>query len=124
MKPQHYPKFQKKLMSQSQGNLWADGRRDTQTVFYRSLSAKTRGTVVLSSLLSIFSALLEDSLFWSYFPHFRVYAQRLEDSSITLFLAVLSPLLSICSAPSRTLGGFFDYAFFNSTIAASEYLCS
>ena len=35
--------------------------------------------VVLSSLPSIFSALLEDSLFWSYFSRFRVSAQRLED---------------------------------------------
>ena len=63
---------------------------------------------VLSLLPSIFSALLEDSLFWSYFPRFRVSAQRLEDSSMTLFfLAVLSPLPSICAAPSRTLGGLF-----------------
>ena len=31
-------------MSQSQENLWADRRRDRQTVFYRTLLAKTRGT--------------------------------------------------------------------------------
>ena len=31
-------------MSQSQENLWADGRRDRQTVFYRTLPAETRGT--------------------------------------------------------------------------------
>ena len=30
-------------MSQSQENLWADGRRDRQTVFY-TLPAETRGT--------------------------------------------------------------------------------
>ena len=31
-------------MSQSQENLRADGRRDRQTVFHRTLPAKTRGT--------------------------------------------------------------------------------
>ena len=31
-------------MSQSQENLWTDGRRDRQTVFYRVLPAETRGT--------------------------------------------------------------------------------
>ena len=31
-------------MSQYQENLWADGTRDRQTVFYRNLPAKTRGT--------------------------------------------------------------------------------
>ena len=31
-------------MSQSQENVWADGRRDRQTVFYRTLPAETRGT--------------------------------------------------------------------------------
>ena len=31
-------------MSQSQENLWADGRRDRQTIFYMTLSAETRGT--------------------------------------------------------------------------------
>ena len=36
--------FRKKLMSQSQENLWADGRRDRQTIFYITLPAKTRGT--------------------------------------------------------------------------------
>ena len=30
-------------MSQSQENLWADGRTDRQTVFYRALPAKIRG---------------------------------------------------------------------------------
>ena len=40
----HYAKFQKKLMSQSQENLWADGRRVRQTVFYRTLPTETRGT--------------------------------------------------------------------------------
>ena len=43
MDPQHYAKFQEKLKSQSQENLWADGRRDRQTVFY-TLPAETRGT--------------------------------------------------------------------------------
>ena len=37
--------FQKKLMGQSQENLWADGRRGRQTVFYRTLSAETRGAI-------------------------------------------------------------------------------
>ena len=121
-------------MSQSQGNLWADGRRDPQTVFHRSLSTKTRGTTkllyrsyvihffyfsgtflaseylfsaprglfilaVLSSLPSIFSALLEDSLFWSYFPRFRVSAQD-------------------------PRGLFDDAFFFSGTFPASEYLRS
>ena len=40
----HYTKFQKKLMSQSQENLWADGRKVRQTVFYRTLPTETRGT--------------------------------------------------------------------------------
>ena len=31
-------------MSQSQENLWADGRRDRQTVFYGTLPAETSGT--------------------------------------------------------------------------------
>ena len=31
-------------MSQSQENLWADGRRDRQTIFYMTLSAEFRGT--------------------------------------------------------------------------------
>ena len=31
-------------MSQSQENLWADGRRDRLSVFYRTLPAKIRGT--------------------------------------------------------------------------------
>ena len=31
-------------MSQSQENLPADGRRDRQTVFYRTFPAETRGT--------------------------------------------------------------------------------
>ena len=31
-------------MSQSQGSLWADGRRDRQTIFYMNLPAATRGT--------------------------------------------------------------------------------
>ena len=56
---------------------------------------------VLSLLPSIFSALLEDSLFWSYFP---------------------------CSeylrSASRTLVGLFDDAFFSGTFPASEYLRS
>ena len=63
---------------------------------------------VLFQLPSIFSALLEDSLFWSYFPRFRVSVQRprgLFDDAF--FLAVLFPLPSICAAPSRTLGGLF-----------------
>ena len=54
---------------------------------------------VLSSLSSIFSALLEDSLFWSSFPT----SEYLRSASRTLrwcfFLAVLFPLLSICAAP-------------------------
>ena len=33
-----------KLMSQSQENLWADGKRDRQTRFYMTLPAETRGT--------------------------------------------------------------------------------
>ena len=36
--------FRKKLMSQSQENLWEDGIRDRQTVFHRTLPTKTRGT--------------------------------------------------------------------------------
>ena len=36
--------FRKKLMSQSQENLWAHARRGRQTVFYRTLPAKTSGT--------------------------------------------------------------------------------
>ena len=31
-------------MSQTQENLWADGRRNRQTVCYRTLSAETRDT--------------------------------------------------------------------------------
>ena len=31
-------------MSPSQKNLWADGRRDRQTVFYKTLPTETRGT--------------------------------------------------------------------------------
>ena len=38
-------------MSQSQENLLADGRRDTQTIFYRTLPAETRGTT--TSLLQV-----------------------------------------------------------------------
>ena len=34
--------FRKKLISQSQKNLQVDGRRDRQTLFYRSLPAKAR----------------------------------------------------------------------------------
>ena len=30
-------------MNQSQENLWADGRRDKQTLSFRTLPAKTRG---------------------------------------------------------------------------------
>ena len=36
--------FRKKLMSQSQENLWAHRRRERQAVFYRTLPAETRGT--------------------------------------------------------------------------------
>ena len=46
MDPQNYAKFQKKLMRQSQENLWADGRRDKQTVFYGALPAETSGTTI------------------------------------------------------------------------------
>ena len=31
-------------MSQFQENLWVDGRRDTQTLFYRAITAETRST--------------------------------------------------------------------------------
>ena len=31
-------------MSQSQENLWGDGRRDRQTIFYMTLPAETRAT--------------------------------------------------------------------------------
>ena len=31
-------------MSESQENLWEDGRRGRQIVFYRTLAAETRGT--------------------------------------------------------------------------------
>ena len=31
-------------MSQSQENLWADGRRDRQTIFYMTLPSENRGT--------------------------------------------------------------------------------
>ena len=54
---------------------------------------------VLFPLPSIFSALLEDSSFWSYFPHFRVSAQG-------------------------PRGLFDDAFFFSSTFPASEYLRS
>ena len=30
-------------MNESQENLWADGRRDRKTVFYRTIPAETRG---------------------------------------------------------------------------------
>ena len=33
-------------MSQSQENLWADAKRDRQTVFYRTLPAETRVTTI------------------------------------------------------------------------------
>ena len=33
-------------MSQSQGNLWADGRADRETEFYRTLPAENRGTTI------------------------------------------------------------------------------
>ena len=36
--------FRKKLMSQSEENLWLDGTTDRQTEFCRTLPAKTRGT--------------------------------------------------------------------------------
>ena len=36
--------FRKKLLSQTQENLWEDRRRDRQTVFYRTLPAKAMGT--------------------------------------------------------------------------------
>ena len=36
--------FRKKLMSQSQKNLWADGSRDRQTLLYRTLPAEARDT--------------------------------------------------------------------------------
>ena len=43
----HYAKFQKKLMSQSQENVQVngrtDGRRDRQTLFYRTLPVEARG---------------------------------------------------------------------------------
>ena len=63
--------------------------------------------VVLSSLLSIFSALLEDSLFYRYFSRFWVSAQHPRGLFI---LAVLFLLPSICAPPSRTLGGLFILA--------------
>ena len=44
MGPEHYAKFQKKLITQSQENLRADGRRDRQTLFYRILPAEDRDT--------------------------------------------------------------------------------
>ena len=47
MGPKHHAKFEKKLMSQSQENLWTDGRtdrkRDRQTLFYRTLPADSGG---------------------------------------------------------------------------------
>ena len=39
-----HAKFQKKLITQSQENLWADGTRGRQIEFYRILPAKTTGT--------------------------------------------------------------------------------
>ena len=36
--------FRKKLMSQSQKNLWPDGSRDRQTLLYRTLPAEARDT--------------------------------------------------------------------------------
>ena len=36
--------FRKKLMSQSQKSLWADGSRDRQTLLYRTLPAEARDT--------------------------------------------------------------------------------
>ena len=41
--------FRKKLMSQSQENLQADGRRDSQILFYRTLPAEARDPNNLSS---------------------------------------------------------------------------
>ena len=38
-------------MSQSQENLWADGRRDKQTLFHRTLPAKARDPT--TSLLQV-----------------------------------------------------------------------
>ena len=40
--PEHYAKFQKKMMSQSRENLQPDGRRDRQTLFYRTLLVEAR----------------------------------------------------------------------------------
>ena len=63
--------------------------------------------VVPSSLLSIFPALLEDSLFYRYFSRFWVSAQHPRGIFI---LAVLFLLPSICAPPSTTLGGLFILA--------------
>ena len=40
-------------MSPCQENLWADGRRDRQTVFYRTFPAETRGTTTSLQQLTI-----------------------------------------------------------------------
>ena len=42
--------FQKKLMSQSQENLRAEGRRDRQTIFYRTLPAEDRDATSLQQV--------------------------------------------------------------------------
>ena len=39
--------FRKKLMSQSQENLWTGGRTDGQTLFYRTLPAEAGGPKIL-----------------------------------------------------------------------------
>ena len=41
----HHAKFQKKLMSQSRENVRTDGKTDRQTLFYRTLPAKTGGPI-------------------------------------------------------------------------------
>ena len=73
---------------------------------------------VLSSLPSIFSGLLEDSLFQRYFSRFRVSAQGprglLEDS---LFQRYFSRFRVSVQRSSRTL-------YFSGTFPASEYLFS
>ena len=76
---------------------------------------------VLSPLPSIFSVLLEDSLFWSSFPASEYLRSTLEDSCRTpwglFILAVLSPLPSIFSA-------LLEDSLFWSSFPASEYLRS
>ena len=39
-------------MSQYQENLWADGTRDRQTVFYKTLPAESRGTTPLQQVIA------------------------------------------------------------------------